>query len=68
VLLKFKLLELQRISLGDFTQWSADSAYLRNLHESHFAQEEFAAWIDRLLDDLVRAKVMQRMGPELINL
>jgi glyoxylase-like metal-dependent hydrolase (beta-lactamase superfamily II) len=68
VLLKFKLLELQRIRLADFTQWSADSAYLRNLHESHFAQEEFAAWIDRLLDDLVRAKVMQRMGPELINL
>jgi hypothetical protein len=68
VLLKFKLLELQRISLGDFTQWSVASAYLRNLHESHFAQEDFAAWIDRLLDDLVRAKVMQRIGPELINL
>ena len=67
VLLKFKLLELQRISLTEFTQWSAASAYLRNLHESHFAQENFSAWIDRLLDDLVRAKVMQRLGPELIN-
>ena len=67
VLLKFKLLELQRISLADFTQWSANSAYLRNLHESHFAQENFAAWIDRLLDDLVRAKALQRSGPELIN-
>ena len=68
VLLKFKLLELQRISLADFTQWSAASAYLRNLHESHFAQEAFAVWIDRLLDDLVRAKAMQRLGPELINI
>lgn len=67
VLLKFKLLELQKISLPDFTQWSHNSGYLRDLHANNFAQETFPAWIDRLLEDLVRAKALQRVGDDLLN-
>lgn len=67
VLLKFKLLELQKISLPDFTQWSRNSGYLRDLHANNFAQETFPAWIDRLLEDLVRAKALQRVGDDLLN-
>lgn len=68
VLLKFKLLELQRISLSDFTRWSGASEYLLKLHAMNFPEEDFPQWIDRLLDDLVRAKALQRQGEELINL
>lgn len=67
VLMKFKLLELQRISVPDFNRWSASSAYLRELHAKHFLNEGFTDWIARLLDDLGRSKALQRMGDELIN-
>ena len=68
VLLKFKLLELQRISLSDFTRWAASSEYLRHLHAVHFPQEDFSQWIDRLLEDLAHARALQRSGEDLINI
>ena len=55
VLLKFKLLEQQRMALLEFQQWAAQTLYFQLLWRSHFADLEFARWVDEMLDGLVRA-------------
>ena len=55
VLLKFKLLEQQRMALLELQQWAAQTPYLQLLWRSHFAGQEFAQWVDEMLDGLVRA-------------
>jgi glyoxylase-like metal-dependent hydrolase (beta-lactamase superfamily II) len=48
VLLKFKLLELQRISAEDFLMWSAQSAYMQELRSRYASQQTFEAWFEAL--------------------
>lgn len=55
VLLKFKLLELQRIQLKALRQWAGHTPYFNTLHQTHFADTEFASWLDSLVRDLVRS-------------
>jgi len=67
VLLKFKLLELQRLSLAEFTQWASTTAYFDMVHQRWFSEIEQAAWIAQLADDLVRSGAAQREGQYLLN-
>ena len=55
VLLKFKLLELQRLSRDELEQWVQNTHYFELLHASHFAGTDFGAWLDDLIQDLVRS-------------
>jgi len=55
VLLKFKLLELQRVNLEVLHTWIARTSYFALLHQTHFAQQHFADWIEELLQELLRA-------------
>jgi glyoxylase-like metal-dependent hydrolase (beta-lactamase superfamily II) len=48
VLLKFKLLEFQRISVEDFLQWSAKSAYMQELKTRYVSHQSFDAWFEEL--------------------
>ena len=48
VLLKFKLLEFQRISVEDFLQWSAQSAYMQELKTRYVSHQSFDAWFEEL--------------------
>lgn len=67
VLLKFKLLELQRITLDDFQAWIAQTSYLALLHHTHFADTDFSHWCEDLLQDLVRAGAVRIEAPYLLN-
>ena len=67
VLLKFKLLELQRVSLDDFQAWIAQTSHLTLLHRAHFATTDFSLWCEELLQDLVRAGAARIESPFLLN-
>lgn len=53
VLLKFKLLEQQRIALPELQHWARQTPYFGLLHRVHFGAEAFGPWIDALLADLL---------------
>jgi glyoxylase-like metal-dependent hydrolase (beta-lactamase superfamily II) len=55
VLLKFKLLEAQRIGRDDLRRWTARTPYFALLHGRHFAGTTFEAWVDDLVQDLIRS-------------
>jgi glyoxylase-like metal-dependent hydrolase (beta-lactamase superfamily II) len=67
VLLKFKLLELQRLRLVDFANWAAATPYFAMVHARWFADESLELWIERLANDLVRSGAAQREGDFVIN-
>ncbi|MDP1654932.1 MBL fold metallo-hydrolase [Rhodoferax sp.] len=67
VLLKFKLLEFQRIALEDFRPWIRQTEYFHTLHRNYFSQQDFMAWADELLQDLVRAGAARIDGQLLLN-
>jgi glyoxylase-like metal-dependent hydrolase (beta-lactamase superfamily II) len=68
VLLKFKLLELQRIAEADLLAWAAATPYFRTLHATHFADAgAMEAWATQLVDDLLRAGAALREGGLLVN-
>jgi glyoxylase-like metal-dependent hydrolase (beta-lactamase superfamily II) len=62
VLLKFKLLELQRIGLEALRQWARQTPYFATLHQTHFADTDFTPWLEHLIDDLSRSGAARREG------
>lgn len=67
VLIKYKLLEVQRISTQQLRGWAQQTPYFSSLHLQYFSDASFEAWLDRLLDDLVRAGAMQLQDGFAIN-
>ena len=70
VLLKFKLLELQRLSLAEFAQWANATAYFGMVHQRWFPELEQSAWIAQLAEDLVRSRrgaARRRVSAERLN-
>lgn len=59
VLLKFKLLESQRISDADLRRWAHKTRYFSILRAQHFPDAEFDVWFDDLAQDLVRSGAAQ---------
>lgn len=57
VLLKFKLLEWQRIRRQEFAKWAETTPYFTLVHDRWFSETELSTWIERLCDELVRAGV-----------
>jgi glyoxylase-like metal-dependent hydrolase (beta-lactamase superfamily II) len=55
VLLKFKLLELQRVDVEGFADWATNAPYFRLVHERWFPREELRAWLFTLIEELVRS-------------
>ncbi len=55
VLLKFKLLELQRSQLRELTHWAAATPYFNLVHARFFCDVEMSTWITQLAADLVRS-------------
>ncbi|MCA0214475.1 MAG: MBL fold metallo-hydrolase [Proteobacteria bacterium] len=54
VLLKFKLLEIQQMTLDQLKNWAASTLYFQLVHERHFHAQQPAEWVQHLVDDLVR--------------
>jgi glyoxylase-like metal-dependent hydrolase (beta-lactamase superfamily II) len=67
VLLKFKLLELQRQRLAELKRWAAATPYVEMVHRLWFSDMDLDAWIDRLADELVRSGAARREGEWLLN-
>lgn len=68
VLLKFKLLELQRIDLSDFARWAQLTPYFGMVHQRWFADTALDEWVTWLANDLVRSGAASHDGDLLINL
>jgi len=67
VLLKYKLLEWQQIGLDDLAAWARATPYFGMLHARHFAGQDEDAWLQGLVDDLVRSGAAVRQGEQLHN-
>lgn len=68
VLLKFKLLEVQRQTVEDFLHWALATPYLVRIHKLFFANVPESAWITDLCEELIRVKVMGRDGEHIFNM
>jgi glyoxylase-like metal-dependent hydrolase (beta-lactamase superfamily II) len=66
VLLKFKLMELQSVSLSDFVTWATQCAYLQ-LIKPH-DQADTDVWLLSVVDQLIQSGAARKDGHFLINL
>lgn len=67
VLIKFKLLELQRVQLEELLQWTSRARYFQLVHARWFADQKSSAWATSLIEDLVRSGAVTREGSLLAN-
>ena len=55
VLLKFKLLEFQKIAFDEFVTWAASASYLQLLHQRYANEQSFENWIRDLCNGMQRS-------------
>ena len=60
VLLKFKLLELQRVSETEFVSWAESTPYLGLVHDRFSPATELRVWIEQSIADLARSGALRR--------
>ena len=68
VLMKFKLLELQRVNGRDFLQWAISTHYLRMIHQAYSHGSPIEEWLTDLLEQLQTAGAVRRHGLDLLNI
>ena len=67
VLVKFKLLEFQRISKNEFANWALTASHLQKIHRAHFSDCSFSNWCNFICADLVRSAAAEMDDANLIN-
>ena len=67
VLVKFKLLELQRVELQEFRDWALTASHLEKIHSAHSTKRSFTDWFDFICSDLVRSGAASINGAYLVN-
>ena len=67
VLLKYKLLELQRARRADFERWARATPYFETVRRRYFADADAAAWLEELLQELVRGGAARIEGDFVLN-
>lgn len=67
VLIKFKLLALQRLSLAQLQGWVSATPYVQGMLRTCYPQLDIPAAVDGLVADLVRSGAAQRDGDWVIN-
>lgn len=67
VLIKYKLLEWQRIDQDALQAWTAGATCLVGLHARHFSHAEPDAWLATMVDELVAAGAARREGELVYN-
>ena len=68
VLIKFKLLEWQKIEKQRFKQWAQKSRYLNTLRQVQAPTQPFDEWLDMILAELVKSQALQLDGDILQNI
>jgi glyoxylase-like metal-dependent hydrolase (beta-lactamase superfamily II) len=67
VLLKFKLLEKQKLAFSTFSEWAANTPSLIHYQKQFFGDSDFASWFEQMCSELVRAGVANRAGDDILN-
>ena len=67
VLMKYKLLEVQRQPLDTFMLWAETTPYFLQINSKFFRDVPLRPWLDALLVELVQAGVARREGDEVQN-
>ena len=67
VLLKFKLLEVQRQNFDEFTQWAASTPYFQQIRVRFFSDIPMALWIEQLCAELIIVGVANKDGRYIRN-
>lgn len=67
VLLKFKLLEVQKQLLEDFAHWAQTTPYLGRIQVKFFPEVTLSGWIEQLCIELIEVNVARREGPYILN-
>lgn len=67
VLLKFRLLEVQRVPAVELQRWAMNTAYFDLVHRRFAGGAEFPEWIELLTSDLVRSGAARREGELILN-
>jgi len=67
VLLKFKLLEVQRQPKTEFIHWAIKTPYLEQIRVRFFENTPFVQWIEELFGDLAASQVARQEGDDFVN-
>jgi len=67
VLLKFKLLEVQKQPRAEFLAWAGATPYLQTVQARFFPDTPLAAWMEALLDDLARVGAAEQTPDWVFN-
>lgn len=67
VLIKFKLLEQQRMSMAQWTDWRDATPYFKAIHTRFFSAQALASLSQELLEELVHAGAARLEGDELVD-
>ena len=67
VLMKFKLIEWQRVSYDDLAAWALATPYFSLVLARYFGQLEIGAWVAGLVESLVRSGAAARSGECIMN-
>lgn len=67
VLLKFKLLEVQKQSFDAFSQWAIATPYFGQIRERFFEDVAMGLWIEQLCAELVVVGVARKEGAYIVN-
>lgn len=67
VLLKFKLLEQQKLPFADFREWARRTSHFQKIRESFFPSIAFEDWVQQLTAELVQSAVARRDGDLILN-
>ena len=67
VLIKFKLLDAQRLPENKWRAWRDETPYFQAIHRRFFPEWEFAVLADDILDDLIRSGAASRSADIIYN-
>ncbi len=67
VLLKFKLLEKQRLFWSDFQGWALHTSYFQQVRKRFFPEVAFEDWLSQLTTELVQSGVARMDGHLILN-
>jgi glyoxylase-like metal-dependent hydrolase (beta-lactamase superfamily II) len=67
VLLKFKLLEVQRIGFDDFMAWATAMPYVHQIQKLESPGVASDIWLTELCNDLCRSGAAEMVGTDLLN-
>jgi len=68
VLLKFKLLEVQKQAYQEFKSWALTASYFELVRLQFFSQIALSDWIDQMILELVHSGVAKREDEAIINI